>query len=450
MDPQIADALTRLAESQEKIAGALEKQNEVPLAENPLAGNVQTIEEQATEAPAQTRKFITPEERMLLAETVRGMTDNDLGMMVSSQVRKQGNGIPLDTWLNTAGFSAQVAFDGITQQLDPELQKAIDTTSASALIRQDLEPLLYEVFVRIFPAYDRFAKEPANGLTHAWNQITAYGDAVFMPELGTVTDDKSTYVRKTTNVAILATRRGLSLKSKFAVIAGGMNYNPEQIEIQGGLRSIAYRMQKTIFEGNAADSGGTASNELGAYDADGFTGLRQLLDDGGSGEVKNIDPATNPDTTGNFRRVMNQAVLEIVQKGGRPTQIWSHPSEKITFDEQQDPNVRILASQQTNMGVGVMAERVNTIAGPVPWAIVPGDSISSYTSTNYGSNTVRDVYVLDEDSLSLPFLGTPGPTVLEIPVGISGQLTHLYIVFLMNGLALKVLPWHNKLRVKVA
>ena len=63
---------------------------------------------------------------------------------------------------------------------------------------------------------------------------------------------------------------------------------------------------------------------------------------------------------------------------------------------------------------------------------------------------MRDVYVLDEDSLSLPFLGTPGPTVLEIPIGISGQLTHLYIVFLMNGLALKVLPWHNKLRVKVA
>ena len=184
-----------------------------------------------------------------MGETLKGMSDNEIANMTSSQVRKQGNGIPLETWLNTAGFSAQVAFDGITQQLDPEIQKAIDTSSASALIRQDLEPLLYEVFVRIFPAYDRFGKEPANGLTHAWNQITDYGDAVFMSELGTVTDDKSTYVRKTTNVAILATRRGLSLKSKFAVIAGGMQYNPEQIELQGGLRSIAYRMQKTIFEG---------------------------------------------------------------------------------------------------------------------------------------------------------------------------------------------------------
>lgn len=448
MDPQIAAALAKLAESQEKMAGFLDKMASQPLVENPLAGNVmQSVEDQATPAPVQTRKFITPDERVMLGETLKGMSNAEIGMMVSSQVRKSGVGIPLETWLNTAGFSAQVAFDGITQQLSPDIQKAIDTTAATALIRQDLEPLLYEVFIRIFPAYDRFQKEPANGLTHAWNQITAYGDAVFMPELGTVTDDKSTYVRKTTNVAILATRRGLSLKSKFAVIAGGMNYNPEMIELQGGLRSIAYRMQKTIFEGNAADSGGTASDELGLYDADAFTGLRQLLNDA---DVKNIDPATNPTTTGNFRRVLNQVVLPIVQAGGRPTQIWSHPSEKITFDEQQDPNVRILASQQANMGVGVMAERVNTIAGPIPWAIVPGDSISSYTASTYSSNTVRDVYVLDEDSLSLPFLGTPGPTVLEIPIGISGQLTHLYIVFLMNGLALKVLPWHNKMRVKVA
>ena len=453
MDPQIAEALTRLAESQEKIAGSLDKMNSAPLVENPVVSNVKTVEDAATQAVVPQRKFITPDERLLMGETLKGMSDNEIANMTSSQVRKQGNGIPLETWLNTAGFSAQVAFDGITQQLDPEIQKAIDTSSASALIRQDLEPLLYEVFVRIFPAYDRFGKEPANGLTHAWNQITDYGDAVFMSELGTVTDDKSTYVRKTTNVAILATRRGLSLKSKFAVIAGGMQYNPEQIELQGGLRSIAARMQRTIFEGNAADSGGTADNELGLYDENAFTGLRSILD---SSDAQFIDPATAPTLAGNWRRNMNQVVLPITQKGSSPSIIWSHPEEKISFDEQQDPNVRILASQQTNLGVGVMAERVNTIAGPIPWAIVPGTSIGSYTYSGAGGNgvsngdTVRDVYALDESALTLPFLGTPGPTVLEIPIGISGQLTHLYIVFLMNGLAVKVLPWHNKIRVKVA
>jgi hypothetical protein len=453
-DPETTEALRSLAESQEKIAGILGKMNDEPLMENPIAGNVKTIEDQATPAPQVARKYITPDERLMMGQTIKGMNDMEIANAVSSQVRKSGNGIPLETWLNTAGFSAQMAFDGITSQLDPEIQKAIDTTSATALIRQDLEPFLYEVFVRIFPAYDRFGKEPANGLTHAWNQITDYGDAVFMSELGTVTDDKSTYVRKTTNVAILATRRGLSLKSKFAVIAGGMNYNPEQIELQGGLRSIAHRMQTTIFEGNAADSGGTAANELGLYDENAFTGLRQTLHDS---DVINVDPATNPTTTGNFRRAMDQAVLPIIQAGGNPSISWSHPSEKITFDEQQDANFRVLAGQnQTNLGVGVVADRINTVAGPVPWAVVPGDSIGSYTyagATSGGvaaGDTVRDIYLLDEPAVTLPFLGTPGPTVLEIPIGISGQLTHLYIVFLMNGMAVKVLPWHNKIRVKIA
>jgi hypothetical protein len=58
--------------------------------------------------------------------------------------------------------------------------------------------------------------------------------------------------------------------------------------------------------------------------------------------------------------------------------------------------------------------------------------------------------MLDFGSLSLPYLGTEGPTVLDIPIGISGQLTHLFVIFLMNGLALKVPGWNNKIRVKLA
>jgi hypothetical protein len=42
---------------------------------------------------------------------------------------------------------------------------------------------------------------------------------------------------------------------------------------------------------------------------------------------------------------------------------------------------------------------------------------------------VRDVYVLDESTVSMPYLGSEGPTVLDIPIGISGQLTHLFIIF---------------------
>lgn len=442
MSPELEALLKGVLETQESIGQTLAKMNEAPNVATPITKG---IEDQGTPAP-QTRRYLTPMERSDLSETLRTKSDAHLAQLFTAQARVKDQGVPLDLWLNTAGFAAQNAFNQLGRELQPDVAKALDVAGATALIRQDLEPVLYEVFVRQFPAYDRFPKEPANGLLHAWNQITAYGDAKFMAELGTVTDDTSTYQRQSTNVAILATRRGISLKSQFSVMAGGMNYNPEALELQGGLRSMAHRMQKTIFEGQASDSGGTAANELGLYDANAFTGLRSILN---TGSAINVDPATNPTTTGSFRKAVDSALLPIIQAGSRPTIIWGHPQEKITFDEQQDVNVRLVGPQYVNIGVGATAQTFNTIAGQIPFAVVPGDSIASYTSTEYSSNTVRDLYMLDESTITLPYLGSPGPTVLEIPVGISGQLTHLYIIFLMNGLAVKVLSWNNKIRVKV-
>lgn len=449
MSPELEALMKSVLETQEAIGQTLLRMNEAPNVAAPVA---KSVEDQGTPAPI-TRRYITPDERIDMAEMLRTKSDAHLTQLFLRQAREKDMGIPLDLWLNTAGFAAQNAFDGISRELQPDVMKALDSAGASALIRQDLEPMLYEVFIRQFPAYDRFAKEPANGLVHAWNQITAYGDAKFMAELGTVTDDTSTYARKTTNVAILATRRGISLKSQFAVMAGGMAYNPEAIELQGGLRAISHRMQKTIFEGQAADSGGTASNELGLYDANAFTGLRSTLN---TADAYAVDPATAPTTTGSFRKAIDAALLPIVQAGGaKPSIIWGHPQEKITFDEQQDTNVRLVGPEYVNIGVGATAQVFNTIAGQIPFAVVPGDSISKYTYTGStingvsNGNEVRDLYMLDESTINLVYLGSPGPTVLEIPVGISGQLTHLYIIFLMNGLAVKVLPFSNKIRVKV-
>jgi hypothetical protein len=50
----------------------------------------------------------------------------------------------------------------------------------------------------------------------------------------------------------------------------------------------------------------------------------------------------------------------------------------------------------------------------------------------------------------VPYLGSAGPTVLDIPIGVSGQLTHLFIIFGMWGFAVKALAFSNKIRVKVA
>jgi hypothetical protein len=41
----------------------------------------------------------------------------------------------------------------------------IDSTQGATLIRQDLEPIFYSLFVRAFPAFERIRKGQANGLT---------------------------------------------------------------------------------------------------------------------------------------------------------------------------------------------------------------------------------------------------------------------------------------------
>lgn len=433
-----------LAETIERFGSALEGLNSTP---STAPTSTQGVGDGITAAPL-TRRIMSRKDMFDVRSAMRTKSEPELYMLFAEQARRKDTGIPLDYWLAAGGQGVADRFNAIGSQVDPDIARALDTGGAAALIRQDLEPVLYELFIRQFPAWDRFRKEPANGLTHTWNQVTAYGDAQFMPELGTVTDDKGTYARQTTNVGIIATRRGVSLKSQAAVAAGGMSYNPEQLELAHGLRSIAHKMQVQIFSGHSTDSGGTSSNELGAYDANAFTGLRSILN---SARAQNVDPATSPDTTGNIRRAVDLAVVEILQQGGAmPSILWSHPSEKNTFNEQQDTKTRIVVPNQVNIGVGVTASTINTVAGELPWAVVPGDSIGNYTATStYSGNNVRDLYILDESTISLPYLGSEGPTVLDIPVGISGQLVHLYIVFGMWGLAVKAPTFSNKVRVKV-
>jgi hypothetical protein len=81
---------------------------------------------------------------------------------------------------------------------------------------------------------------------------------------------------------------------------------------------------------------------------------------------------------------------------------------------------------------------------------VPGDSIGHYTATTFSNKDVADLYVLDDSTIALPYLGSPGPSVLEIPPGVSGQLTRLFIIYLFNGLAVLNLVHSNKARANLA
>jgi len=443
MDPEeLAKLLRSVSESLERIGPAIATLSAAPAPLVQPTAQPVGIQSQAA-APIPQTRILSLDDQMQLRRELRQMSTPELHMLFAKQASKGGNGIPLGVWMGANGALGGGVLEKLQQNVDPDIARAIDTGAASALIRQDLEPVLYELYIRTFPAYERFQKEPSNGLLHAFNQVTSFGAAQFMSELGTVTDDQSTYVRQFTNIAILATRRGVSLKSQFAVLAGGMSgFNPEGLELTGGLRSISKKMQQTIFGGQATDSGGDADNELGLYDADGFTGLRSILN---SPRAKDIDPGTNPLTTGRMRRGFNQSSVEIMQQGGTASMIYLSPLDKEVFDDQQDQNVRY-TGDTVNVAVGVNANVVNTVFGPLPLFPVAGDAISSY---HRGGVEYRDAYLLDESTFTLPYLGSPGPTVLDIPIGVSGQLTRLMIIFMMNGFAAKAPVFSNKLRIKV-
>jgi hypothetical protein len=215
---------------------------------------------------------------------------------------------------------------------------------------------------------------------------------------------------------------------------------------------MASRFQKTMLMGNWSDPAGTLNNEAGPYDDDSFDGLRKILD---TASAVNVDPATNPDTAGSIRRAVDQAVLPITEAGGQPSIVLGAPTELVTFDEQQDDKIRIVRTDGGNVTVGVRANSVETLNGPLSFFNIPGGAISSYITDDTagvfnGGETVRDLYVLDESAMAVPYLGSSSPTVLEIPIGVSGQLTHLFIIFFMGGLAVQAPTWSNKIRVKVA
>lgn len=388
------------------------------------------------DAQGEGKGYLTGQDSALLRRQLKKLSSHELGGMFGTQLHKQGQGIPVDVWMRSGGGRAiETLMDG-----DPMIRKALDSTAGTALIRQDLEPLLYELYIREFPAWDRFPREPANGLVHAYNRQTGFGDAQFMTELGTVTDDTAAYERATTPIAILATRRGVTLKNQYATQAGGAGFNPEQLELQAGLRAIAHKMQKTIFQGNATVSSGTASNENGAYDANAFDGLRKILN---TASAVDVDPTGA--TPENIRAKINEAIITTVQAAGRPSVIYIDPEASGQFDVQQDDLVRYI--ERDNISVGVTVQSVSTTMGRLPLFMVPGDSIGEYTRSG---QTVSDAYMIDESAVSIPYLGSDGPTVLDIPMGVSGQLTRLFIIFGMWGFAVKAVQFHNKIRIRRA
>ena len=431
--PEIARAL----EVARNFASTLESLNASP---NTAPASAEGPGDGMTAAPS--RKLMAGSDLIEVRQQLRALPTQSVYHVFSQQSRRKDTGVPLEAWLAASGNPGLA--QRLDQGLEPEVQKLLDTGSGSALVRQDLEPVMYELFVRTFPAWDRIEKEPANGLVHTYTQHTGYGDAEFIGELGTVPDDKGAYLRQTTNIAIIGTRRGVTLKQQFAALQSGSGFNPEQREMRSALISVANKMQKTIFQGNAnvTQSGGTSGDEAGAYDADGFTGLRQLLN---LSKAKTVNPFAG--TPEDMRAAIERACVEIMDLGGAASMVWLRATDKATFDIQQDKNVRYM-QDLVDVAVGVRTNAVNTVFGPLPLVAVPGNSIGVYEYSTWGANNAADLYIIDEQTLSMPYLGSEGPTVIEIPMGVGGQLTRLFIVFGMWGLALKAPEFSNKVRIE--
>jgi hypothetical protein len=150
-------------------------------------------------------------------------------------------------------------------------------------------------------------------------------------------------------------------------------------------------------------------------------------------------------TPENIRAAFNEAMITTTQNAGSPSVIYIDPMASGQFDVQQDDLVRYI--ERDNISVGVTVQTVATTMGRLPLFVIPGDSVGEYT---YSGNTYSDAYLIDESAISIPFLGSDGPTVLDIPMGVSGQLTRLFIIFGMWGFAPKAIQFHNKVRIRRA
>lgn len=390
--------------------------------------------------------FLSDDDSYFLQKKLNPLSLEEKGFLLKEQLKKgAGRGVPLEAW-QAHRVGQMAAESGQTW-----VANALDTAGGSALIRQDLSPMLTAMFVSLFPAWARIEKVPANGLVHAWDQedyATDKTTSSFISELGTVVDKTGSYTRKTTNIAVYGQRRGVSFKQQLAVQAGGMAWDSARLEIQNGLIQMAHDLQKTIFQGNATDSGGTASNEMGLYDANAFTGLRYWLDDGinsGAAAVNFAPYLTS--SPANFVTAFNSGITNVADLVGVvPTVAYLRYAELGQLSNQQTSIQRTM--DQTEFIPGVQVPAVMTSAGKMPLVAIPGDSIGHYTSTADSSRDVADIYMVNEGKLQVPYLGDPGPSVIEIPPGVSGQLSRLYIVYGLFGLAPLSLFHSCKLRAE--
>lgn len=327
-----------------------------------------------------------------------------------------------------------IAFEN--KAADLATKAVADSGTTSPIVPQPLSPEVVPIFVDDFPLFDMLEKVPSNGLSHTYQQQTAFSqntDPALISETGTVSDDTNTYVRQTSNIAVFGVRRGVTLKGQFAgQNAGGPASDLMARELKGGLQTIARDAQNVALRYQEINAGATtATDPDGKYNVDGFNGIRYVLRElAPSANTISVD-ITSAWTDQRVLKAVRLGVNQVWDKGGKINLLITTTTGSEAMFEDQFDLVRYVKDDQMTITPGLTVRAISTDQGLIPVLVVPGDSIGSWVDTH----TYTDIIGIDTDTIVMPYLGNPEPSVLRIPIGTDGTLRELVIPFAMYGLA---------------
>jgi hypothetical protein len=352
---------------------------------------------------------------------------------------------------------------------NPRIQRAVGANimavkevgtsiTAGPVIRQDLNPEVFEVFVHVFPLIDLVEKRESNGLVDAFERQLTYStqsedQPLTISETGSVQDDANSYVQDTCNIAVFASRRGSSLKSIFGSRAGGLGIDIAGKEVEGGLRKIAHDFQTEAFRmQNVSATGAGALLQPGVFDATGFKGLRYITENMvPASNVVEIDTTTFDPTLNKVTDAISQVANVISDLGGEPSMMFGSASSREFLRKEAYTKTRFLGGdKKLEVKPGLTLPSFTLGDGEdIPFYRIPGVSIGTYSKAGDG-HVYQDIYIIDMSTVSLVWLGSPTPTLIEVPLAADGTLRKLTIPYWMASMEYAVPSYIGKVRLKIS
>jgi hypothetical protein len=144
-----------------------------------------------------------------------------------------------------------------------EITKALTSSTASALIPENLDPVLKDELLNLAPLLELLDIAPAEGKTHEYNVASSHPSGWFEGEAATASVQSGTYTRKTVQMKII---RIWGEVTGFAQRVTARFINALEREIMNSLEGMADAMEFMLFYGCAGDYDWTGD----AYQASGI------------------------------------------------------------------------------------------------------------------------------------------------------------------------------------